>query len=283
MDGKVCLVTGANGGIGREVCFELARQGAKIVMSARNRQQAEQVRSEIISKTGNPNIYLITADLSSFQDVVALSEGFRNKFGQLDVLINNAGIFLSEYLETSEGLEIQWMVNYLAHYVLTRRLLDLLKVADDSRVINVSSNAHFKGRINFEDLNGFANYRGFQAYSQSKLANVLFTKKLATRLRDTSVSSFALHPGVVRTGIGNKNNKSWMSWAWNLGKPFMISPAKGAATIVYLASSPHLAKLSGLYFVDSQPRPSSHLSSDRELASRLWEVSEEATKKWIRV
>jgi len=283
MDGKVCLVTGANGGIGREVCFELARQGAKIVMSARNRQQAEQVRSEIISKTGNPNIYLITADLSSFQDVVALSEGFRNKFGQLDVLINNAGIFLSEYLETSEGLEIQWMVNYLAHYVLTRRLLDLLKVADDSRVINVSSKAHFKGRINFEDLNGFANYRGFQAYSQSKLANVLFTKELATRLRDTSVSSFALHPGVVRTGIGNKNNKSWMSWAWNLGKPFMISPAKGAATIVYLASSPHLAKLSGLYFVDSQPRPSSHLSSDRELASRLWEVSEEATKKWIRV
>ncbi len=261
----------------------MAEKGAEVVLSARNRQQAEQVRSKIISKTGNPNIHLITADLSSFQDVIKLSEEFSTRFNRLDVLVNNAGIFLSKYQETNEGFEIQWMVNYLAHYVLTRRLLDLLKVSNDSRVINVSSNAHLRGRIDFENLNGQATYNGFQAYSQSKLANVLFTKELATRLRDTSVSSFTLHPGVVRTGIGNKNNNSWMSWAWNLGKPFMISPAKGAATIVYLASSPHLAKLSGLYFVDSQPHTSSHLSSDRELASRLWEVSEEATKKWIRV
>ena len=281
MEGKICLVTGANAGIGRETCFALASKGAEVVMSARNRRQAEQVRSKIISKTGNPNIHLITADLSSFQDVVALSEEFRAKFNQLDILINNAGIFLSEYQESTEGFEIQWMVNYLAPYVLTRRLLDLLKVSSDSRIINVSSNAHRRGRIDFEDLNGKISYSGIQAYAQSKLANVLFTKELASRLMGASVSSFALHPGVVRTGIGNKNNSSWTSWIWNLGKPFMISPAKGAATIVYLGSKPHLAGLSGLYFVNCQPQPSSDLSTDSTLASRLWEVSEETAKDYL--
>lgn len=281
MEGKICLVTGANAGIGRETCFALASKGAEVVMSARNRRQAEQVRSKIISKTGNPNIHLITADLSSFQDVVALSEEFRAKFNQLDILINNAGIFLSEYQESTEGFEIQWMVNYLAPYVLTRRLLDLLKVSSDSRIINVSSNAHRRGRIDFEDLNGKISYSGIQAYAQSKLANVLFTKELASRLMGASVSSFALHPGVVRTGIGNKNNSSWTSWIWNLGKPFMISPAKGAATIVYLGSKPHLAGLSGLYFVNCQPQPSSDLSTDSTLASRLWEISEVSAKDYL--
>ena len=281
MEGKICLVTGANAGIGRETCFALASKGAEVVMSARNRRQAEQVRSKIISKTGNPNIHLITADLSSFQDVVALSEEFRAKFNQLDILINNAGIFLSEYQENTEGFEIQWMVNYLAPYVLTRRLLDLLKVSGDSRVINVSSNAHLRGRIDFEDLNGKTSYSGIQAYAQSKLANVLFTKELASRLMGASVSSFALHPGVVRTGIGNKNNSSWTSWIWNLGKPFMISPAKGAATIVYLGSKPHLAGLSGLYFVNCHPQPSSDLSMDSTLASRLWEISEVSAKDYL--
>jgi len=281
MEGKICLVTGASAGIGKEVCFKLAEKGATIVMSARNRRQAEQVRSKIISKTGNPNIHLITADLSSFQDVVALCEEFRAKFNKLDILINNAGIFLSEYQESTEGFEIQWMVNYLAPYVLTRRLLDLLKVSSDSRIINVSSNAHRRGRIDFEDLNGKISYSGIQAYAQSKLANVLFTKELASRLMGVGVSSFALHPGVVRTGIGNKNNSSWTSWIWNLGKPFMISPAKGAATIVFLASTPHLAGLSGLYFVNCQPQPSSDLSTDSTLASRLWEVSEETAKDYL--
>ncbi len=281
MEGKVCLVTGANAGIGKETCFVLAEKGAEVVLTARNRQQAEQVRSKIISQTGNPNIHLITADLSSFQDVLKLSEEFRARFDRLDVLINNAGIFLSEYQETNDGFETQWMVNYLAHYVLTRRLLDLLKVSNYARVINVSSNAHLKGRINFEDLNGKTGYRGLQAYAQSKLANVLFTKELSIRQMATGVSSYALHPGVVNTGIGNKNNNSWMSWIWSLGKPFMISPTKGAATTIYLASTANLAGHSGLYFVNSQPHPSSDLSTDSTLASRLWDVSEESVKDYL--
>ncbi len=281
MEGKICLVTGANAGIGKETCFALAEKGAEVVLTARNHQQAAQVRSKIISETGNPNIHLIAADLSSFQDVLNLSEEFRARFDRLDVLINNAGIFLTEYQETTEGFETQWMVNHLAHYLLTRRLLDLLKVSNYARVINVSSNAHLKGRINFEDLNGKKNYNGLQAYAQSKLANLLFTKELAARQMGAGVSSYALHPGVVNTGIGNKNNNSWMSWIWRLGKPFMISPAKGAATIVYLASTPNLAGLSGLYFVNSQPHPSSDLSTDNTLASRLWDVSEESVKDYL--
>lgn len=281
MEGKICLVTGANAGIGKETCFALAEKGAEVVLTARNHPQAAQVRSKIISETGNPNIHLIAADLSSFQEVVKLSEEFQARFDRLDVLINNAGIFLTEYQETTEGFETQWMVNYLAHYLLTRRLLDLLKVSNYARVINVSSNAHLKGRINFEDLNGKKNYNGLQAYAQSKLANLLFTKELAARQMGAGVSSYTLHPGVVNTGIGNKNNNSWMSWIWRLGKPFMISPAKGAATIVYLASTPNLAGLSGLYFVNSQPHPSSDLSTDNTLASRLWDVSEESVKDYL--
>ncbi len=281
MEGKICLVTGANAGIGKETCFALAEKGAKVVLTARNHPQAAQIRSKIISETGNPNIHLIAADLSSLQEVVKLSEEFRARFDRLDVLINNAGIFLTEYQETTEGFETQWMVNYLAHYLLTRRLLDLLKVSDYARVINVSSNAHLKGQINFEDLSGKKNYNGLQAYAQSKLANLLFTKELAARQMGVGVSSYALHPGVVNTGIGNKNNNSWMSWIWRLGKPFMISPAKGAATIVYLASTPNLAGLSGLYFVNNQPHPSSDLSTDNTLASRLWDVSEESVKDYL--
>ncbi len=281
MEGKVCLVTGANRGIGKAVCMELAAQGAEIVMCARNRSKSEAARSEIISKTGNNKIHSIVADLSSFRGVVSIADEFRASFQKLDVLINNAGIFLTEYQETEDGLETQWMVNYLAPYLLTRRLLDLLKNTIEGRIINVSSNAHFRGKIDFE--NGYVpgDYNGLKAYAQSKLGNVLFTKELAYRLVGTHVSSFALHPGVVRTGIGNRNSSGWMSWLWNLGKPFMISPAKGAKTIVYLASAPQLAGLSGLYFVNCQPHPSSKLTTDRSLSSRLWSESEDLIRDYI--
>ncbi len=283
MQGKVCLITGANAGIGKEVCMELATRGAEVVMSARNRAQGEQVKDQIIAKTGNKRVRLLVADLSSFQGVVGLCEAFRAEYQKLDVLVNNAGIFLTDYRETSDGIETQWMVNHLAPYLLTRRLLDLLKNAQEARIINVSSKAHLRGRIDFNNLNGNGKYDGLTAYSQSKLANILFTKELAHRLAGTHVSSFALHPGVVNTHIGNKNSGGWMSWAWKLGKPFMISPAKGAQTIVYLATEPQLAGLNGLYFVNSRPHPSSADSTDRELSNKLWKVSEEQTREYLTV
>ena len=281
MEGKICLVTGANAGIGKSTCLALASKGAKVVMSARNRQKAEEVRMEIVASTGNPHIYLINADLSSFKEVVKLTQEFQHQFEKLDVLVNNAGIFLAKYQETVNGHETQWQVNYLAHYLLTRRLIGLLEKSDDPRIINVNSNAHLQGTIDFQDLNGQHAYQGLKAYAQSKLANVLFTKELGLRLKGQHISSYALHPGVVRTGIGNRNNQSWMSWAWSLGKPFMISPTKGAETIVYLAGNALDAHLNGLYFVKKQPYPSSSLSNDSELASRLWRISEEAVKDFL--
>jgi NAD(P)-dependent dehydrogenase (short-subunit alcohol dehydrogenase family) len=278
MRGKVCLVTGANAGLGKQVCLDLAARGAEVIMSARNRQQAEQVRDQIISETGNKQVKLLVADLSSFQETVHLSNTIKAEYQKLDVLINNAGIFLTTYQETADGIETQWMVNHLAPYLLTRRLLDLLQSAPEARIINVSSKAHLRGSIDFDNLYGRGRYNGMAAYSQSKLANILFTKELAQRLRGTHVSSFALHPGVVNTHIGNKNSSGWMSWAWKLGKPFMISPAKGAKTIVYLATEPQLAGLSGLYFVNCQPHPSSPASTDSVLSTKLWNFSEEQTR-----
>ena len=281
MEGKICLISGANKGLGKETCLKLAAMGAEVVMTARNQEQAQQVRNEIISATGNDKVHLIVSDLSSFSGIISLESDFREKFSRLDVLVNNAGIFLTEYLEADGRVETQWMVNYLAPYLLTRRMLDLLKKAPEGRIINVSSNAHFRGKIMFDDLNHKANYNGFAAYSQSKLGNVLFTKALANQLAGSRVSVFSLHPGVVRTDIGNKNSKGWMSWLWRLGKPFMISPSKGAETIVYLASHKQIAGLNGLYFVRSQPHPSSPLSNDRDLANKLWKVSEEQVKSYL--
>lgn len=275
------MVTGANAGIGRETSLALAGMGADVIMSARNRTQAEDVRSEIIEATGNSKVHLIVADLSKPEEVVELSNQVKASWVKLDVLVNNAGIFVTNYQENHLGIEVQWMVNHLAPYLLTRRLLSTLRLAPDARIINVSSNAHLNGKINFEDLNGKTNYRGLTAYAQSKLANVLFTKSLASRLKDTRVSSFAMHPGVVNTSIGNKNNHSWISWVWSLGKPFMISAKKGSETITYLATAADLGGLNGLYFVKNQPYPSSELSHDANLALKLWQVSEDLMKEYL--
>jgi len=159
--------------------------------------------------------------------------------------------------------------------------LDLLINSGPSRIINVSSNGHLKGAIDFNDLNGSNKYSGLRAYSQSKLGNVLFTKELSRRLKHTGVTSFALHPGVVRTNIGNRNNNSWISWIWNLGKPLMLSPEKGAETTIYLASTPHLEPLNGGYFAKSQPAPASPWAEDNELARRLWEVTEKLVEPFL--
>ncbi|GJM28755.1 MAG: short-chain dehydrogenase [Cyclobacteriaceae bacterium] len=281
MNGKICLVTGANAGIGKETCMALASKGAEVVMSARNFEQAEEVRKFVISQTGNSNIHLMIADLSDPQEVATLSDKFQAKFQKLDVLINNAAIFLTDYIETPEGIETQWMVNYLAPYLLTRRLMNCLMAAPEARIINVSSNAHLRGSINFADLNRASNYQGFKAYAQSKLGNILFTKSLSVRLAGTAISSYAVHPGVVSTGIGNKYSHGWLAWLWRLGKPFMISPARGAATIVYLAAAPQIQDLSGLYFVNCRPHTSSPQSTDPEIAKRLWEVSESMIQPYL--
>ena len=281
MQGKVCLITGGNAGIGFYTALALAQQGAEVVISGRNSSKLEKAQKAIVAGTGNQKVHTLLADLSSMPQVVQLSQAFTRQFDTLDVLVNNAGIFLTRYQETSEGFETQWAVNYLAPYLLTRRLLPLINNSAPARIINVSSNGHFRGTMDLDNLQGKDQYDGLKAYTQSKLGNVLFTKELAVRLKGTRITSNALHPGVVRTGIGNRHNNSWISWVWNLGKPFMLSEKNGAKTSVYLATSEQVKDTSGEYFIKCRSQPSAALSYQEELAADLWNISEEMVRSYL--
>ncbi|MFQ5583478.1 MAG: SDR family oxidoreductase [Calditrichia bacterium] len=277
MKNKICLITGANSGIGKAAAAGLAELGATVVLTCRNEEKGERAISEIRKETANGELYSLPADLSSQKSVRQLAENFRSQFQQLHVLISNAATFYTKLHYSVDGIEMQFAVNHLSHFLLTNLLLDVIKQSAPARIINVASNAHFGGKINFDDLNHEKNYDGRRVYAQSKLANVLFTYELARRLEGTGVSANCLHPGVVRTGIGNKHSSGIIKLGWLLWKPFMISTEKGAEKIIYLASSGEVEGISGKYFENCQAKSSSKLSCDRELARRLWTVSEKLT------
>jgi retinol dehydrogenase-14 len=217
------------------------------------------------------------ADLSSQEEIRRLADEFKQAHSRLDVLINNAGVFRSKRITTAEGIEMTFAVNHLAYFLLTYLLLDVLKASAPSRIVNVASGDHSNGTIDFEDLQGEKGYKGAKAYSQSKLATVLFTYELARRLEGTGISANCLHPGVVGTDLG-----SGVSGVFGLMvralKPLMKSPEQGAETSIYLASSLEVEGLSGKYFVKKVEARSSDVSYDERLARRLWEVSAELTK-----
>ncbi len=278
---KTSLVTGANAGIGKYTALGLAQRGIKVLLSGRNQEELGSTKDWLVAQTGNTNVDVFVADLSDMKQVVSLADYVKETHTSLDILVNNAGIFLTEFQETTDGFETQWAVNYLAPFLLTQHLLPLLKSSAHARIVNVSSNGHLRGRIDFDDIHGRHQYIGLKAYSQSKLGNVLFTKQLATLLELTSVNAYALHPGVVRTRIGNKYNSSWISWIWNLAKPFMISEAKGAQTSIYLAVDDEVKHVSGGYYAKCRPAPVSDYAKDADLAKRLWTYSESLLKPWL--
>ena len=276
MEGRVCLVTGANSGIGKATALELARLGSTVVMVARNKQKGEAAQSEIKKESGNRSVDLLLADLSSLDSVRKLASQFQTNYQKLHVLINNAGLFNQRRNLTSDGYESTFGINYLAPFLLTNLLLDELKASAPSRIVNVSSVGHYNGHIDFEDLNMDASYSGWKAYQQSKLALVLFTRELAKRLQGTGVIVNSVHPGTVATNI----------WSRPLGpagfimavpKLFMKNPEKGAETVVYLASSPNVTSISGEYWDSLEIKKSSAESYDDDVARRLWEVSEKMT------
>lgn len=277
MKDKICLITGANAGIGKTTALGLAKLGARIVIISRNKERGEKALKEIASESGNENIDLFTADLASFASIRKLAKEIRSRYDKLDVLINNAGIFVSELQYTEDKIEMQWGVNHLAPFLLTHLLMDTLKKAGSARIVNVSSRVHLRGTIHFNGLNLTSNYDGLRAYSQSKLANVLFTYELAARLEGTGVTANCLHPGGVKTHFVDKNASGFYKVGWILLKPFMISPTKGAETSVYLASSEEVKGVTGKYFDKCRPKRSSRRSYDKAVAKRLWEVSEELT------
>jgi len=277
MTGKVCLITGGNSGIGKATALGLAKLNASIVIVSRDKDKGEATLIEIRGKSDNRNVDAMTADLSSQDSVRELAHDFRGRYKKLHVLINNAGIFLPRRVPTVDGLETTFATNHLGHFLLTNLLLDVLKASAPSRVINITSSAHRGTTIDFDDLQGEKKYSGYHAYSQSKLANVLFNYQLAKRLEGTGITVNCLHPGVVRTGFG-KDVTGLMSILVRVGSPFMMSPEKSARAAIYLATSPELEGVTGKHFSRGKEERSSTESYDAASAERLWNVSTKLTR-----
>jgi NAD(P)-dependent dehydrogenase (short-subunit alcohol dehydrogenase family) len=264
LDGKTCLVTGANSGIGKETSLALAQLKATVVMVCRSKDKGEAARLEISKKTGNDSVDLLLCDLSSFAEVRTLAAEVRNRYGKLHVLVNNAGVF-SFSGRTADGFETTFEVDYLAPFLLTNLLLELLMASAPSRIVNVSSVAHYSGHVDLTGIEKRETPSGWGAYSNSKLALVMFTYELARRLQGTSVTANCLHPGGVATNI-------WKIPA-GLTRPFLKSAKEGAETSVYLASSPEVESVSGKYFDDKSAKKSSEESYDEKKALALWDLT----------
>lgn len=276
MHNKICLVTGATSGIGYITARALAQQGATVVVAGRHQARAATAVQRIQEDTGNANVELMLADLSIQAQVQQLAAAFRQRFQRLDVLVNNAGALFTRRQLSADGIEMTLALNHLGYFVLTACLLDTLKASAPARIINVSSNAHQAGRLNFDDIQGQRRYGGWRAYSQSKLANLLFTYELDRRLQGTGVTVNTMHPGFVATSFG-LNNSGLFPWLIRLAQIMALTPEQGAATIIYLATSPEVAEVSGKYFVNKRAIASSRASYDQVTARRLWDLSTQLT------
>ncbi len=276
MTGKTVLVTGANSGIGKVTARELAKMGATVVMVARSRERGEQALAEVKKASQNGNVELMLADLSSQQSTRALAAQFKASHDRLDVLVNNAGAVFGSRRESVDGLEMTFALNHMGYFLLTKLLLDMLQASAPARIVNVSSNAHTVGAVNFEDLQREKGYSAMQVYGQSKMMNILFTNELARRLEGTGVTVNSLHPGFVRSNFGRRNNGVFGSLLMPLVQLFAISEEKGAETQIYLASSPEVEGVTGKYFDKSKPVKTHPFAQDKAAQRRLWDVSEAA-------
>lgn len=277
MNSKVCLVTGATSGIGKEIASGLAGLGATVVFVGRDGAKCEAVLREIAQKHPGSDVSYIVSDLSSQESVRGLAAEFLDKHSSLHVLVNNAGMFAGERAATADGIEMTFAVNHLAPFLLTHLLASRLKTSAPARVITTSSVAHRGSRIDFDDPQfEKRQYGGIAAYSQSKLANILFTRELARRLADRGVTANCFHPGAVKTDLMEGNPLLYRA-AWAAASPFLLSPEKGADTGVYLASSPEVERVTGKYFIKRKTSEPSEAARDDEAAARLWTISEELT------
>ncbi|CAN5911888.1 SDR family oxidoreductase [soil metagenome] len=271
MKDKICLITGGTSGIGKETALALAKKGATLVLPSRNVEKGEAVKAEIIRESGNQQVEVMECDLASLASVRSFAENFKQKYQHLHVLLNNAGVWETQRKESKDGIEVTFATNHLAHFLLTHLLLDLLMQSAPARIINVSSGAHFHGKMDFADLEGKQTYKHLKAYSQSKLANLLFTRELASRLAGTGVTANSLEPGFVGTNLFTNMGKI----ANGLVNLFSKSAAKGAETSIYLASSPEVTAVTGLYFKNKKKRSPSPRALDDQAASQLWRLSEQ--------
>jgi NAD(P)-dependent dehydrogenase (short-subunit alcohol dehydrogenase family) len=269
--GKDCIVTGANSGIGKAVAKELARMGGRVTMVCRDQIKGNVAKKEIEDASGSKSVDLMLADLSSLQSVRTLASKYKENHDKLHILVNNAGLILGKRTLTVDGFETTYVVDYLSHFLLTSLLLDTLKASAPSRVVNITSDAHYNGRIDFEDLQGEKKYGAMKSYCQAKLAQVLFTYELAERLKGSGVSVNCVHPGSVRTHWGD--NAGALGIGIRLARPFLLSPERGAETPVYVATSPSLEGVTGKFFSKKTETRSSDESYDKDLSRKLWDIS----------
>ena len=273
MAGKFVLVTGGTSGIGKATAAGLAALGARVGITGRDLARTEAAAVSIRAAPGSPAVDGFAADMSVQAGVRRLAAQVLDTYPRLDVLVNNVGGFWAHRHVTADGLERTFALNHLAPFLLTSLLLDRLTASAPARIVTVSSGAHASGRIDFDDLQGKRNYAGQRAYSQSKLANVMFTYELARRLDGTGVTATVLHPGVVRTSFGAEDQAAYLAVMIRVARLFMKAPAQGAGTPIYLASSPEVEGITGRYFVNRKPKTSSKASYDTTAAARLWQVS----------
>ncbi len=273
--GKVCIITGATDGIGKEAALNLAKMGFTLGLVGRNTEKISAAESEIIKTTDNENVTFFKADLSSTEQVRQLAKEIKTNFDHVYVLLNNAGAYFADYGKTEEGIENTFALNHLSYFLLTNLLLDTLKATPKSRIVNVASDAHLNTNLNFDNLQGQGSYKGWPAYCKSKLCNVMFTYELARRLEGSATTVNCLHPGFVNSNFGN-NNKTSIRMGLTTAKVIgAINVRNGAKTSIYLASSVEVESVSGKYFSKCKPKTSSAQSQNVEDQRRLWNMSEQ--------
>jgi retinol dehydrogenase-12 len=281
MCGKVCLVTGATAGIGKVAATALAARGAQVVITSRNPQKTRDTAEQIKTETGNRSVHHLLADFKHLQQVRQLAAEFKERYARLDVLLNNAGTYYNNRRPTSLGVEMTFLVNHLAPFLLTTQLLDVILASAPARIVNVASDAHKYGTMDFDDLGFKHGFFGMKAYARSKLANILFTYELARRLDVPGglpgLTVNAVHPGHVATDIWKTNFSIFGPALKYITSLFALTPQEGADTLIHLAASPDVAGITGQYFIKRTAVPSSPLSCDVKIARQLWDVSEELT------
>lgn len=278
MSSRICLITGANSGIGRVTALELAKKGFDIIMLCRDLKKARPVRQEIkrVSKTGY--VDLLWCDMAIQSSVVQAAREVIDRYNHLDVLINNAGLYIENEQYTAEGIELTFATNHLGAFLLTNLLVSLLRKGTKSRIITVSSEAHrWDGGFIIDELAKPKSYDGMKAYGASKLCNILFSRSLSERLAADGITSNSVHPGVVKTNFA-QNYSNFRGVLFNLMRPFFISPEQGAETSIYLASSPEVENVTGLYFAKCRPKTPSATAQSTYYASQLWALSENLTQ-----
>ena len=272
LDNKLAIVTGANSGMGMATVEALSDEGARVIMLCRNEKRGREAFEKLMEKKDR-QIELMFCDLGDYSSIRLFVSQIKEKYDRIDILVNNAGFISLDRQETKEGLERQFGINHIGHFLLTTKLLDLM--GEGSRIVVVASGAHKAGKIHFDDINLKHGYNVVKAYSQSKLANVLFTKELSKRLKDRGITVNCCHPGAVATNMGVDRETGFGKTITGLLRPFFQTPAEGARTAIFLATDESVKDITGEYFYSCKIAECSKRANDPELAKRLYEFSEE--------